>query len=117
MQIIKSGKGHLAVAYLVQHRPISEAPAIGEVHPVDIQAFGLAQAMPWEMTELRQSTTVPNVSNTSAFMLASSGLKACRLGAVCWARSGAGSVDEIAATPALEASRTFRRLSMIQMVT
>src|ERR1700730_4171897 len=79
--------------------------------------LALPQAMPSAITEPRQSTTVPNVSNTSAFTLASSGFTSCGPRVACCARTGRGSEKEIAAAPAPAASRNFRRSGMSPMST
>ena len=44
IQIVEVGPWNLALPYFVHRRPVSEAPAVGELHPVNIQALGLAPA-------------------------------------------------------------------------
>ena len=42
MKIIEPGPGKLAAAHLVHRRGVSEAPLVGKVFPIDVQALGLA---------------------------------------------------------------------------
>src|SRR5665213_3738898 len=73
--------------------------------------------MPSAAMELRQSTTVPNVSNTSAFTLDNFGFTSfmSRGASLAWiARS---SENDIAAAPAPAAARKFRRFSVRRMWT
>src|SRR6202040_716051 len=75
----------------------------------------LPHSRPWAITELRQSTTVPNVSNTHAFTLASSGFTFWGAGAAGCAKAGFNSESDIAAAPAPAATRKFRRSTLIPM--
>ena len=66
MQAIELGPRQLAGPHAVHARRVARAPRVGEFRAVDRQALPPGERLDFPATDERQSTTVPNVSKTSA---------------------------------------------------